>query len=416
MRCKKFLPIVLNLMVSACLLMAAMVPAMGQTAPAANYNKVLGEVIAIDPAGKKITVKADNAPPADVPLDENTSYMRVPPGEKDLRKAVRIELKDLSLGDRVYARSRKVEGQELVPATSVLVMSKAELAQHQEKSREEWQKRGAAGKVKSVDPAGKSIVIAMQTPVGLRDLTVQTDEKTSFRRYAPDSVRFADAKPSNFGEVAVGNNVRVLGNRTEDGAKLQAEEVVSGSFRNLAGAIESVNPQGNELKLKDLESKKSITVRINEDTNLRKLPPQMAMMMMRMRGGASPAGLGAGRPGNGSTSEAGGSADHTPEAAANGHQEGAVSPGAEGPGGPGRRMGGPGMGRMDMNQLMERVPKITLAELKPGDAVLVSSTAGTDASSVTAIAVVAGVDPLLRDSSSASNILGGAWNFDMGMQ
>ena len=106
--------------------------ALGQDAPKpAAYNKVIGEVTAIDPSGSKMTVKQDAGGDAEVPLDANTSFMLVPPGEKDLRKATRIELKDLVTGDRVYARSRKIDGQDQTPAVSVIVMSRTEVAQQQ---------------------------------------------------------------------------------------------------------------------------------------------------------------------------------------------------------------------------------------------------------------------------------------------
>ena len=428
-----------SLIVSSCCLSFSAVFAVTASAqepaaaPKVAYNKVLGEVTAIDPAGKKLTVKSDSGSSADVELTEATSYMRVPPGEKDLSKAERIELKSISVGDRVYARSRKVEGQEQSPAVSVIVMSRAEITQHQEKSREAWQRRGLAGKVKVVDPAAKTITVSMQTPAGLRDVSIETTAKTGYRRYTPDSVRFSDAKPGSFDEIAVGNNVRVLGERNADGSKMTAEEIVSGSFRNLAGAIESVDAQAGELKLKDLSSKKTITVKINADTNLRKIPPQMAMMMARIRAGGEGAGAANNGAANG-TAESG-----APSSAAASNAE-ASQPKTEsksraasehstseqqtpeqaqaGPGSGGRQWGGPGgpgARRMDMNQFMERAPKVTLAELQPGDAIIVSSTDGSDASRVTAITVVAGVDPLFRAAASSRGPLGGQWNFDIGL-
>jgi hypothetical protein len=46
--------------------------------------------------------------------------------------------------------------------------------------------------------------------------------------------------------------------------------------------------------------------------------------------------------------------------------------------------------------VLERLPPITLAELKAGDMIIVSSTSGAEAGRVTAIAVVSGVEPLLN--------------------
>jgi len=213
--------------------------------PRTSYARVIGEVTAIDAGAGKLTIKADDGSTSEIVLSDQTSYMSVPPGERDLKKAERIDLKDVQVGDRVLARSPKVEGHENGAATSVIVMSKTALAQQQAKTREEWRTRGAAGKIKSIDPSGSQVTLAIQTPAGLKDMIVTTDSKTVFRRYAPDSVRFADAKPSAFSDLAVGNSLRALGDKDADGAKIHAEEVVSGSFRNIAGSVISVDAANN---------------------------------------------------------------------------------------------------------------------------------------------------------------------------
>ncbi len=388
------------------------------------YNKVIGEVTSIDPSGAKITVKQDGGAAIDVPLDGNTSFMLVPPGEKDLRKATRIELKDLVTGDRVYARSRKVDGQDQTPAVSVIVMSRTEVAQQQAKSREDWQKRGSAGKVTAVDPAAKTITITLQTAAGPKPLEVDTDDKTTFRRYSPDSVKFADAKPSQLTDIAPGNNLRVLGDKSEDGSKIHAEQIVSGSFRNIAGTIVSVDAANHQIKLNDLITKKPVTVTVNDDTNLRKLSPWMAGMIARLQSGGAAGGPGA--PGAAGASNA--SAPQRP--AGGGQWQGGAPGGAGGGQGGGQWQGGPGgtggpgggMGRMDPNQMLDRAPHFELADLKPGDALVISSSSGSDTSRATAITVVAGVEPILAaapaggaNRQSSAGATGGMWNLDMAM-
>jgi hypothetical protein len=375
-----------------------------------QYDKVLGAVVSVSSDGKSMTVKSDAGTPTEVLLDPETSYMRVPPGEKDLRKATRIELKDIAPGDRVFARSRKVEGQGPSPAVSVIVMSQSELAQHQEKTRAEWQSRGAAGKVTAIDPAAKTITIT----VAGKPLTVQTDDKTNFRRYAPDSVKFSDATPGKYGDVEVGNNLRVLGNKDADGASIHAEEVISGAFRTLAGTVISVDAAASEIKINELQSKKPLTIKINADSNLRKLPAQMAMMIAA-RANQNSAGAPAGQ-------NVQGGADSKPGFNGPGTAAAPGVPGAGagrwqgGPGGPGGA-GGAGGGRMDLNRALEHAPQFQVADLKPGDALLINSTSGTDPARVTAITVVAGVEPMLaavpsgaargRGSQSAVD---GMWN------
>jgi hypothetical protein len=68
--------------------------------------------------------------------------------------------------------------------------------------------------------------------------------------------------------------------------------------------------------------------------------------------------------------------------------------------------GGFGAGRgVDFSEMLERLPQITLAELKPGDMVIVSSTEGNDPARLTAIALVAGVERILN---AAQNVPQGA--------
>ncbi|WP_180539402.1 DUF5666 domain-containing protein [Nevskia soli] len=399
------------------------------SAPAkSQYSKVIGSVVAVSSDGSKITVKPDTGATVDVLLDSNTSYMQVPPGEKDLKKASRIELKDISEGDRVYARSRQADGQAPGPAVSVIVMSKTQVAERQQAASAEWQTRGAAGRVTAVDPAAKTVTIRVQGPGGPHPLTVQTDATTKFRRYAPDSIRFADAKKSDFGEIAVGNNVRVLGDKSADGASIHAEQLVSGSFRNVAGTVVSVDAAGNTIKVNDLLTKQPVTVAVNADTNMRKIPPGLAAMLARMsQNNPANAGTPGATPGANAGSDArqgqGGPDSHpgyngpgAPNAIAAAH------PGAAGSswnqGGAGGDPGSRPM-HMDLNQVLERSPQVALADLKPGDALIISSTNGSDPSRVMAVTLVAGVEPILAATPTSRQNRGsfeaGMWNLDMAM-
>jgi hypothetical protein len=50
------------------------------------------------------------------------------------------------------------------------------------------------------------------------------------------------------------------------------------------------------------------------------------------------------------------------------------------------------------------------SELKSGDAIMLLSTSGTDATQVTAITLLAGVDALLTASPDAARDIMGGWN------
>ena len=162
-------------------------------------------------------------------------------------------------------------------ATAVLVMSKSDVAALQQKDQDDWKKRGTTGTVTAIDAAAKTVTIKS----GSRTFTVQPSDKTSFHRYSLDSARFSDAKPSTFAEIKTGDQLRVLGNKSEDGTVIQAEKIVSGTFRQIAATITAINPQTGELTVKDLATKKPLTIKIDADSTMRKLPEQAARMLAR---------------------------------------------------------------------------------------------------------------------------------------
>jgi hypothetical protein len=201
------------------------------------------------------------------------------------------------------------------------------------------------------------------------------------RRYAPDSIKFADAKPADFAELKVGDQLRALGERSADGLSFKPEKVVTGAFRNVAGTVTAVDAVTGEVKINDLQTKQPLTSVVKQDAVLRRFPSaaEMGGMMSMMRGGQGangaggrvPAGQGGNRP--------------------NGGQGG--PPAGGGPGAGGGRMGGGGMNIQDM---LERLPTIALADVKVGDTIIVSSTKGADPTRLTAISVISGADTLLN--------------------
>jgi preprotein translocase subunit YajC len=350
-----------------------------QTGDAAvTPNGVIGEVTAIDVAAKQMTIKTDAGSIVAVTLADNTIYMRVPPGEKTLDKASKIAATDVGMGDRVFARGKTSDDRKSVPARMVIVMTKADIAQKHERDRAEWQRRGIVGVISALNAETKEVTVTTRARgTGPQPIIINaSDAHVAFRRYAPGSVKFSDARPSSFAELKVGDQLRALGEKSADGTHFTPEEIVSGSFRTIGGPLLAVNAAANEVKINDLITKQPFTVNIREDSVLRRIPPEMAAMMaMRMGGGGAP---GAGGPGGGGRPAGGGPGGG----------------GAGGQGGGGQRMGGGG--GVDFQEILERLPAITLAELKAGDMIIVSSTSGTEPGRVTAIAVVSGVEPLLN--------------------
>ncbi len=401
----------------SCILIFAITLAAQTEAPKTQIGRVIGEVTAKDAGGKQLTVKADGGSAYTVVLDEKTRFMRVPPGEKDLKNAAKITVDEVKVGDRVMARGTVNEDQKTVPAIAVIVMTKEDLAQKNQREQAEWQKRGVSGEVKTVTP---DLVISTHTREGVSSLTVIIPASNArIRRYSPDSVRFSDAKPATVADIQPGDQARVLGTKNADGTRIEAEEIVVGTFRAIAGTVISVDPAKNEISLKDVDTKKAVAIMLTAEVQLRKLSPMAAMMLARRLNpsfqNTVSAGPGRSGAGGGATSEA--ARQGTPRGPG---VEGGPPPGAPGGGqggwqrgaGSGGGRGGPGGGNLD--QMLERLPTFTLAELQPGEPLIVSTTARPGASSAHAITILSGVEPILRAAPAGSMSLG-SWSLDLNM-
>ena len=70
---------------------------------------------------------------------------------------------------------------------------------------------------------------------------------------------------------------------------------------------------------------------------------------------------------------------------------------------------------MDIGKIIEQQPSIQLTELKPGDAIIVTGATGKESSRLYAIALVAGVEPILRAApNNGADPLAGSWNMGGG--
>jgi hypothetical protein len=353
-------------------------------------------------SGTTIILATDAGSELKISLPADVKYLRIPPGSKDLKEATPIQLSDLQEGDRVLVRSKPSdEGTSLV-ASTVIAMKKADISAKQMHEREDWLRRGIGGLVKSTDPSAGNVTVGTTTGAGSKDVEVHVSKSTVLRRYAPNSVRFDDAKPSSLAEIKVGDQLRARGTKSEDGSSFTAEEIVTGAFRNLAGTIESVDAGAGTLTVKDLASNKPVQVKITSDSQVRKLPQPMAQRIaMRLRG---------------VTSEAGGAASGaakppTPPAA--GAQAGGGAQGSQG--GAGAGMGGASRsGGGDIQQMLSRLPASSLGDFQKGDAVMIVATMAQSDSAAVAITVLGGVEPLLQASPEGQASILTPWSLNSG--
>ncbi|HJP91981.1 MAG TPA: hypothetical protein VJ875_08495 [Pyrinomonadaceae bacterium] len=349
--------------------------------PNITAKYAIGEIKSIDAAAKQITIKTDAGSMVTVSLSDKTTYKKLAPGEQTLTNATDVTLTDLAEGDRVMARGNVAEDRKSVPAAMVVVMTKGDLAKKQEAERAEWRRRGILGVITALKPETKEITIAHRTLAGTQTIVIPVSDKTEMRRYAPDSIKFGDAKPSEFGELKVGDQLRALGER-KDPEHFVPEKVVTGSFRTVGGVVTAVDPTTGEIKINELEKKHPLTIVVKHDAVLRKFPPasEMGAMMGFGRGPGGPGG--GGGAGGGQTAQGG-------------QGQPAARPQGGGPGGPGGPGGGRPGGGFNINDMLERLPTISIADVKVGDTIIVSSTQGVDPTRLTAISLVTGADTLL---------------------
>jgi hypothetical protein len=355
----------------------------GQTAPASTA-RLLGTVTAV--SGDTITLKSDAGVVATISVNDATRIVRTAPGEKDLSGATPIHVQDLTVGDRVLVRATPNSGagsaENTYTAQAVIAMKQTDIAQKQQQDREDWQKRGVGGIVKSVDTASGTIVVT----AGSKTFTIHTTPKIIVRRYAPDSVKFDDAKVSTLDQIKPGDQLRARGERNADGTEVTADEIVAGSFRNIAATVVSVNAAGQTLTVTDLATKKPIVVRFTPDSQLHKLAPEIAQgIAARFKGGA-----------------------------AGGEQPASANAQPPSGNGGGTGAGRPGGQRGDLSQMLQRAPSVQLTDLHPGDAVMIVSTEGAS-NMATAITLLAGVEPMLQASTKASqSLLSSSWSLGGG--
>jgi hypothetical protein len=360
--------------------------------PGITPNGAIGEVKVIDVTAKQLIVKTDAGSLVTVALSDKTVYMRLAPGEKTLTNATKIAFADIGEGDRVWARGKVSDDHKSVPAAALIVMNKADIAKKQEHERAEWKRRGVLGIITAVKPETKEIIISTRSMSGQQTLTIPVSDKVEMRRYAPDSIKFADAKPAKFDELKVGDQLRALGERSPDGTAFAAEKVVTGAFRNVAGTVTAVDAATGEVKIADLQTKQPLTIVIKQDAVLRKFPAANEMggfrIMAQGTGGGAPGGQGQA-----------GQAANKPNGA-----QGTPGQGAGSSSGGGGRMRGGGTNMQDM---LERLPTISLADVKVGDTIIVSSTKGVDPTRLTAISVISGADTLLNMLAARQQPAGG---------
>jgi hypothetical protein len=371
----------------------------------AQVTKAAGTIKSVQP--DSITVAGESGGEVTAKLASSTKILRVPPGEKDLKNATALQPHDLQPGDRVLVRGHaSSDDGHTITAVSVIVMKQGDVAAKQQHERDDWQKRGAGGLVTKVDPAAGVITISSSSTAANKNVAVHIAKQTILRRYAPGSVNFDDAKPAPVDQIKVGDQLRARGTRNPDGSEISAEEIVTGSFRNIAGTIKAIDAANNTMTVQDAISKSAIVVKVSSDSQMKKLPAEMAQriaMRLKNAGGASSGG------GDQASPSAQGATGQSAPPSAGGARPATEAQTGRGPGG--GNGGAPGgNGPPDLQRMLSRLPNSQLTDLQKGDAVMIVSTEGGPADGLTAITLLAGVDAILTAAPNRSASLLSPWS------
>jgi hypothetical protein len=360
---------------------AATASVMFAQTPASKTPVVTGSITAVDSSANTITVKSTSGETVGLSVTPRSFILHLPPGETDMKKAQKLAIGDLTPGEELVASYQVGPDGKAKEVRTLMVRTKADLDAMAKSEEEDWRKRGTTGNLASVDAAAKTFTVK----VGSKDIVVKPTDKTQFLEYSPDSAKMSDAKPSSLAQLKPGDEVHVLGNKNPDGTEIDAEKVAFGNFPQLAATVKSINAAEGQMVVTDLATKKQITIRVVPDSTMKKLPDMAAQMLARRYGAA--------RGGQG------------------GDENGGGGRGA----GRGRGFGGPGGGRGgDIGQILAQAPAIALTDLKPGDAIMVKTTAGSGAGPATAVTLLAGVEPILTAAPNSTRDIMSGWNLGGG--
>jgi hypothetical protein len=376
-----------NSIVLIVLVLGSTLAALGQT-PENSMKPVIvsGDVTAIDGSKIAITTK-DGA--MEIALGAKTEYKRVSAEKPSMSTATPVALADISIGDKVAISVIIGADKKPQPARTVYLMTKADIAQKQTKESTEWRTRGIAGRVTAIDALASKITVEQRGLMGSTTVVVTPKENIKYLRYAPDSVKYSEAKASSIAEIKPGDMLRALGDKAADGTTFAAEEVVSGAFQTRAGTVKSVDAAKNEIVVTDLATNKDLTITVIPTSILKQFPQEQAQRMAQFQMGGQGGGFRPAVQGN------------TPAPA--GNATATANPNGARPGMGGMRPGGGG----GLDDMLDRFPNITAADLKAGDVIAVSSTKNGELDRITAIKLLSGVEPFLRAAQMAAAQQGG---------
>src|SRR5271170_6188553 len=165
--------------------------------------KQLGTVKSVK--GNVVVITPEDGKDVSVAFVENARIVRVEPGATDTKQAVPLKLEELQPGDQVRVRGRNSPDLKFIIGLELIAIKHLDIQAKHDQERADWQKRGIGGLVKSVDPAGSTVTITVGAMAAAKLVALHVTPKTVLRRYAPDSVKFDNAKPAPLAQIHPGD-------------------------------------------------------------------------------------------------------------------------------------------------------------------------------------------------------------------
>lgn len=376
-------------------------------APAAPspYTSVSGTITKVDAATKVISVKTDTADTT-VKFSDQTKMMQLPPGEADTKKATPLKVEEISLGDHILAR---VQTKDLtgLPAGTIYINKASDIAKENAAKAQEWQTQAVSGFAETVDAAGKKVTMKVKGVAGApdRDVALDLSGNVSYQHFSDKSFEYERADAA---AIKAGDHLRVLGSKNADVTQIKVTDLAADAIKQIGATIKSINPATGQIVATDT-AKRSVTITVRPATKVKRLDEPSALMIARI---VNPSFQGTGGRGGGRGAGGGAPTGGDPAGGGRGFggQAGGGAPGGSGFGGRGGGRGGRG-GAAQIQTIVDQQPDAKIADLKPGEPIIVSGPASADSSTFSAMMVLAGVDQILRAApATGADPLGGGWS------
>lgn len=338
-----------------------------QTAERAEWQKrgVVGVVSAVNADAKEITIQT-RTPEGPKPVVINASasavkLTRYAPDSIKFADRKPAEIAEIKVGDQLRAKGDKSEdGAHFTPEEVVTGTFKTEV-----------------GTVKSVDAAKNEIVIESAQDKKTLTVVVRPDSVLKQFQLPPEMAAMMGGGGGQAGAPAAGGAGGPQRMVVQQGGPMEGQgnrpiskewliQTLKSGAAKPADLAQDISRRGVRFKA-TADDEKELREAGATDEVIKAVHENFKQVMVE--GGGGPAAGGQGPAGGGQG-----------------------GPGGGAPGGGMRRM----MSGDFVQQMLERMPAVTVGELKPGTMILVSSTAGADPTRLTAIQLISNIEPVVQ--------------------